>query len=309
MSNGFDHRAFFYAKPGEFLEGTARFVKEGRERGAPTLVVLDAPKLEGLRAMLGSAADGVEFADMAEVGANPARIIPAWQDFVAANRDSETLYGIGEPISPARGTDEMVECHRHEALLNVAFADANGFRLLCPYDTSSLAPDVVAHACHTHPVLEELAAEAESEDYAGDAVSEAFAEALPAPPATAPPIEVGAPDLSDLRVLIAKRATAAGLAEPEQRNFVLAVNEAATNAVVYGDGSARVRLWETGEKLLCDVEGTGSIHDPLVGRRRPADSQPSGYGMWVANQLCDLVQVRNTPAGSLVRLHIRRPQG
>ena len=35
---------------------------------------------------------------------------------------------------------------------------------------------------------------------------------------------------------------------------------------------------------------------PLAGRRRPAPSEPDDRGLWLANQLCDLVQVRS-PAG------------
>ena len=46
-------------------------------------------------------------------------------------------------------------------------------------------------------------------------------------------------------------------------------------------------------------------------RRSPAASarvhgQPGGYGLWLANQLCDLVQIRSLPAGTAVRLHMRR---
>ena len=44
--------------------------------------------------------------------------------------------------------------------------------------------------------------------------------------------------------------------------------------------------------------------EPLVGRERPA-GPAGGYGLWLANQLCDLVQVRSFPAGSVVRLHMR----
>jgi MEDS: MEthanogen/methylotroph, DcmR Sensory domain len=44
------------------------------------------------------------------------------------------LRGIGEPLFATRSADELVECQRHEALLNLAFQDAPGFWLLCPYD-------------------------------------------------------------------------------------------------------------------------------------------------------------------------------
>ena len=31
-----------------------------------------------------------------------------------------------------------------------------------------------------------------------------------------------------------------------------------------------------------------------------------GRGVWLANQLCDLVQIRSGAAGTVVRLHARR---
>ena len=30
-----------------------------------------------------------------------------------------------------------------------------------------------------------------------------------------------------------------------------------------------------------------------------------GWGLWLANQLCDLVQLRTLPDGNVVRLHLR----
>ena len=97
---------------------------------------------------------GVTFADMAEVGVNPARIIPAWREFVDAHAGrGRRLRGIGEPIWAQRSPDELVECQRHEALLNLAFAGAEDFWLLCPYDVEALDPDVIAKAHHSHPAV------------------------------------------------------------------------------------------------------------------------------------------------------------
>jgi hypothetical protein len=31
-----------------------------------------------------------------------------------------------------------------------------------------------------------------------------------------------------------------------------------------------------------------------------------GFGVWLANQVCDLVQIRSVAAGTVVRLHMRR---
>jgi hypothetical protein len=45
------------------------------------------------------------------------------------------------------------------------------------------------------------------------------------------------------------------------------------------------------------------IGDPMVGRVRPEEGAGGGYGVWLANQLCELVQIRSVPGGSVVRLH------
>jgi anti-sigma regulatory factor (Ser/Thr protein kinase) len=48
------------------------------------------------------------------------------------------------------------------------------------------------------------------------------------------------------------------------------------------------------------------IGDPLAGREEPRGEQHSGRGLWIANQLCDLVQVRSYATRSVVRLHMDR---
>src|SRR3954447_19900856 len=131
----FRHEALFYADLEEFLEGTAAFLREGAQAGDAALAVVSGPKIEALRSRLNGHVDHVTFADMDEVGANPARIIPAWREFVDAN-PGRRLRGIGEPICAQRAPAELVECQRHESLLNLAFSDASGFHLVCPYDTS-----------------------------------------------------------------------------------------------------------------------------------------------------------------------------
>jgi anti-sigma regulatory factor (Ser/Thr protein kinase) len=53
------------------------------------------------------------------------------------------------------------------------------------------------------------------------------------------------------------------------------------------------------------VRDPGYIAEPLVGRLRPSAAVEGGHGMWLANQLCDLVQVRSSRAGTTVRLIVR----
>jgi len=76
--------------------------------------------------------------------------------------------------------------------------------------------------------------------------------------------------------------------------------------VAHGGGGGTVRVWREDDALICEVNDKGRIEEPMIGRERPALTQPDGHGVWLANQLCDLVQVRAFPHGSAVRLHMRR---
>jgi MEDS: MEthanogen/methylotroph, DcmR Sensory domain len=101
LNDGFRHEAFLYADHSEFLAGTAAFTRDAVTAGEPILAVVDAAKITALRAVLDGDAERVQFADMATVGRNPARIIPAWQAFVDQHRAKrQRLRGISEPIWP-----------------------------------------------------------------------------------------------------------------------------------------------------------------------------------------------------------------
>jgi hypothetical protein len=47
-----------------------------------------------------------------------------------------------------------------------------------------------------------------------------------------------------------------------------------------------------------------AIQAPMAGRERPAVDRDGGRGLWMANQLCDLVQLRTFATGAVVRLHL-----
>ena len=121
----FRHEAILYAGQQEFVDRIGAFVREGAEAGEPVLVVVGAHKIGWLRSALADLEpDAVSYEDMADVGRNPARIIPAWRAFTDEHRSHARLRGVGEPIYPDRSPDELVESQRHEALLNLAFATA-----------------------------------------------------------------------------------------------------------------------------------------------------------------------------------------
>jgi len=307
----FQHDAIFYAGTADFVDRTSAFIRDSVAEREPMLVVVSAEKIELLRDELGGhPPEGVRFADMAQVGQNPARIIPAWREFVAEQvHTGRRFRGIGEPIWAARSASELVECERHEALLNLAFAGTPAWWLACPYDTESLTSPVLEEAKRNHPHLMDGGERRESATYRGlDEVARPFEDPLPEPRGASREYPFG-PDgegLSAVRRQVDEAADAAAIDPARVGDLILVVNEVVTNSVRHGGGFGILRIWEEGSTLICEVSDRGRIVDPLVGRRKPPPDRGSGFGLWLANQLCDLVQIRSFPTGSVVRLHVRR---
>nr|AGS49715.1 serine phosphatase RsbU [uncultured bacterium esnapd14] len=300
----------FYQGLDEFLDGATTFLREGIAAGEPALVVVGSEKIDALRAELGQDAAQVQFADMAAVGENPARIIPAWQRFTSQNlRPGQTVRGIGEPIYPERSPAELIECQGHETLLNVAFDDGPPWRLLCPYDTAALPPDVINEAKRSHPYLTHHGRYTTSDIYVAQHPSPArWDQPLPPAPRGTPAHTVGKDGhtLAELRGVIRRHASQAGLDDLTTGRLLTAACEVATNALTHGGGTAVLQLWQDNSTLLCDVHNDGYLDaTPLLGRQQPTAGQPSGRGMWLTHQLCDLVQIRTGPSGTTIRLHIK----
>jgi anti-sigma regulatory factor (Ser/Thr protein kinase) len=303
----FEHDALLYAGDEEFLAGTVPFIRAGIEADEPVLVAVDHAKIALLESELSADAAYVQFADIREIGSNPARLIPAWKHFLDARKPPfKRVWGIGEPVWAGRSAAEIAECQRHESLTNLAFADAGPVSLLCPYDTVSLDAEVIAAAHCSHPTIVTGGTRRQSHAYCGLAAFAAlFSEPLPEPQAPVHELGFESEDLADVRRFVARRARAAGLGATRQEDLVLAVNEMATNSVRHGGGRGTLRAWQEGGVLICEVRDRGRFDDPLAGRRRPTGAQIDGYGLWLANQVCDLVQVRSHADGSAVRVHMR----
>jgi anti-sigma regulatory factor (Ser/Thr protein kinase) len=304
----FRHEALLYAGEADFVESTSAFIREAVAHDEPTLVVVGAAKIEMLRENLGVDAHGVLFADMNDVGLNPARIIPAWRDFVAEfGTGGRRLRGIGEPIWKGRGAAELVESQRHEALLNVAFAGGQPWYLLCPYDTEALEPAVIEEAFRSHPFTSQGNASQESSLYVGlEVESGPFDAPLPEPPGDPPEFNFESGPMFGLRRVVARHALDAGLSSAKTADLVLAVTEVAGNSLRHGGGKGTLQIWQDPLTLCCEVRDRGYIPQPLVGRERPTADADSGRGLWLVNHLCDLVQVRTNASGTVVRLHLSR---
>ncbi len=111
-------------------------------------------------------------------------------------------------------------------------------------------------------------------------------------------------DLHAVRALVTGHAKRCGLAEEIAHGFVLAVHEVAANSVQHGGGHGILRLWQDRNRLICEVRDRGVIDPGRLTDEAPPPEQTAGRGLWLARQLCDLVELQTSPAGSVVRLHI-----
>jgi anti-sigma regulatory factor (Ser/Thr protein kinase) len=297
------HEALLYSGMSEFISGTTSFIRRAIRGGDPILVVVSGPKIEALRRELRGDAENVSFSDMADVGDNPARIIAAWRAFVHGHAGTPQLWGIGEPVYPGRSPAELAECHLHESLLNVAFDAATPFWLLCPYNIEALAADVIDEAHRTHPFVAQGEDRQVCDTFRSIDLTDPFARPLPPRPAGADCMSFVSGGLRRLRAFVGEHAKRAGLGEKAAASMVLAVNEVATNSLRHGDGQGLLCAWTDDQSLVCEVSDRGHVTSPLVGRLAPALTAGAGGGLWLANQLCDLVQIYSSADGTAVRVY------
>jgi anti-sigma regulatory factor (Ser/Thr protein kinase) len=306
-AGGFRHEALFYSGEDSFLAGAVPFIRDGLAAGEPVMVAVSPEKIELLRSALDGSSDTVIFADMHELGRNPALMIPAWEDFIARHTTGgRRVRGIGEPIWVERTHPEVVECEHHESLVNLAFADGPEAWLLCPYDAETLRPGILRAAARTHPLIDDHGTQRQSNAYLEPQETGApFDGSLPDPPGDAEELPFDSPDdLGRARRFVADRVAGEAIESDRADGLVLAVDELVTNSLRHGGGSGVLRAWLEDEDLVCEVADTGTISDPLVGRTRPSLHEPGGRGLWIANHFCDLLQIRSSSAGTKIRARL-----
>ena len=187
-------------------------------------------------------------------------------------------------------------------MLNIAIDPDTPFWLICSYDAVTLSPDVLEEAHRSHPVIVDAGSYQGSAHYTGRAhVDEMFAadlsELVGRPIATV----VTAHNVSRLYTYIKLELYVAGLPAGAAGDLAAATQQLALNSLQRGAAEVTVQLWSQPHALICEVVDDTVIDDVLLGRRVPVEDEHDG--LWHANQLCDLVQMRSSSAGTTVRVH------
>jgi serine/threonine-protein kinase RsbW len=111
-------------------------------------------------------------------------------------------------------------------------------------------------------------------------------------------------DLRRVRRAVAEWAAQAGLPDLRAADFMIAVNEIATNAVRYGSPVAQLELTIAGTAAQAEVRDSG--HWPSEPARTP-DPGRGGMGLRLARKVCDDVAVCHGASGSTVILRMNLP--
>jgi anti-sigma regulatory factor (Ser/Thr protein kinase) len=306
-NNGLNHLAYLYDDERDYLSCLSAFVQAGLRNAEPVFVAVPGRRAELVRERLGAETPLLRYGAMTQTGRNPARLIPELYEFVEEHHGQRVRY-VGESIWPGRSDAELCEATRHEALLNLAFATA-AVSIMCPYDVRGLTADVVGGVQRTHPAILQNGRTQAASGYADRGVVPAECDdPLPAPPASAQTLGYET-SLRQARDLVASHGAALGMAAERITNLVIAAGEITANTLRHTGGGGRLWVWHTGEEILCQVQDQGWITDPLAGRQRRSP-EDSGHGLWVVNQVCDLVEIRTSQAtGTIIRLHMHREDG
>lgn len=306
-SPGLVHDAFVYSSPDEFLTGALPFLDEGIDRGEPILAAPTQANAELLGDRLGERAAAVDWAENPEAHRTVERLgifLNYIDRHVTAGATRVRL--LGEPCWPEKGGPGIAEWKRYESFLNVALAQ-HPVWLVCPYDASRLSPDIVEDACLTHPNFGYGEDRQPSGDYLEPA---AFAERIDRVPLPRPPDDAAEGYFSTagaVRRFVTGQALRAGLTDQELRDAELAVGEIAANVFRHAADVARVRAWTANGTFVCEIDDTGhGISDPFAGYSIAAPTAPSGRGLTIARRLADVVEIRTTPTGAVVRMHFDR---
>lgn len=290
--SGLRHRALLYRTADEQAAVLAPLVTEALDADRPVLAVLDAPQLAALDARVGPgwAADRrVEVRPPAEVYGHPARTLGGFVELIGARGPGVTLIGEAHFGTAAMHPGAWVQA---EAVLNAALAGLDA-TVVCAYHRTERPAEFVASAGRTHPELYVEGVLRRSAEFLDPARFLARHQPEPPPvPAHARTVRLGTPaDLWDLRRVVARAGTAAGLGDDLVADLVLAVGELATNAVEHGRGPRTVALWTDETWIACEVANAGAFTDPLRGFLAPVAEQPRGRGVFLSRLLCDGLDV------------------
>jgi anti-sigma regulatory factor (Ser/Thr protein kinase) len=299
------HEGVPFTTPGQLAAVLAPRLSTALDNGGPVVAVLDDPVRTALAAQLGAASLArLELLDPAEVYRVPAFTVAVrWARLSRRAEPGGRVTIVGQHVDdlPDDGHGYWA---RLDSALNVALHGLP-VAMLCPFPDN---PDVVPLFRSTHRTLLAGGHSVPSDDYRDP--HEVVAEYPPPPPPDLGRPEVVESFTLDVLGRVRRHAAAvgstAGLAADQVADFVLAVNEIASNSVEHGPGSGRLRIWRDGRQVVAEVADDGRMSVPFPGLVAPPATGARGRGLWLASELSDVLQVWSDASGTVIRVTMTR---
>jgi anti-sigma regulatory factor (Ser/Thr protein kinase) len=286
----------------DFAACVVPFLQSGVQDGETVLAVAGGGVHGLLQDALGAARDGVTFIDHGDVYTRP--------EAALAHYDRTLREVSNGGTDPVRAVAVLPVCETvadwqrwiaYEAIVNRALAHHPAW-VVCAYDARIVDAAVVENMRTTHPQLGGCACHAYRDP------AEIVRELAPAPVADplphlrSLPLPVHAPAF---RAQLTAEMAAAGVGAERAGEMLLAASEVYGNAGRHGCGLRAARAGLVDDRFVCELSDHGpGIDDPLTGYLPPREGSTGGFGMWVARQTTERMDLLTTPEGLTVRLWI-----
>lgn len=301
----FAHSAFVYEDDNELLDVAVPFLRDGVERGVPTLLGVGA----SVRPLIVDALD-----DAAGITQ-----LPEWPSTSAfstlssnyrlmtdhTNGGTREVRLVGEV--PYREHSAWGGWIRYEAAVNALYANLS-VSMLCLYDRRLLDGELLGDINRAHPLLC-----ARGGDHHNPQFVQPVTLLADLARRDVDALEDGRPQfvLVDQRPAVSRHAVAAlaattTLDRSSIEDLVLAVGEVVTNALTCGQPPVEVRAWAADDAVVVTVRDHGSgPSDPFVGMLPKETAPAGGIGLHIAYQSCTLVTMTRGLSDFTVHLTMR----
>jgi anti-sigma regulatory factor (Ser/Thr protein kinase) len=302
------HALTLFSSTARFVAATLPFVEDGLARDEQIWVWAGQVEAAALHDALGAGAARVRFMGGYGWCAGRPALFGGLADWIVERNGtpSPAVRVLSQPQVDGCPDELVTELAGLEAAVT-ALAPTLGVRFLCAYDESKVSPRALDDALATHPQLDEagaITANDESQEPGPFVASEVWRRPLPAPRGQVVDVVQARVHPAGARRVIVDLTHKAGLDRIRALDLGHAVHEVITNAVLYAH-PPRVRFWAEPDRLIWEIRDHGpGIGDPFVGYRLPDPLTRLGRGLWVARRLVDLLQIRSSPTGTTVRLHM-----
>ncbi|WP_068753617.1 anti-sigma factor RsbA family regulatory protein [Thermobifida cellulosilytica] len=302
----FVHTGLVFRSLRALADAVVPVVRAAHREGGRILVVLGDVEREAVSTVLPPPLRrAAEFRPRSAFYTAPGRTLAALHR-LARSSPGRPVTVVGQPVLPEGDPLALDEWRLLDSVLNLALA-RHRIRLFCVHDAGAVPAAALDGVWRTHPTVSDGGGPRPSPRYRTPDALGAELAARPLAPLGEPAhrIRISA-DLGALRAEVARLAARLEVPGGRAEDLVVAVNELAANVLEHGAGRGTVALWRRDGRVVCDVfDEAGGLTDPLGGYRVGGALGARGHGLWITRQVCDFMEVRGGPGGSLVRVHLR----